>query len=248
MLSTSSCNGASHQQARPTQLHRVERSSVDALAGEDLRLAIQRQVVAVFVDQHMRQQRLGRHAAVDRPLRRRRLNDRFLAGPAAIARPADHPDPQLGRDVVQHLGPVFADPMQCTAAARAGLVLDIDHQLDPRQMRRQRAAIAFGRLGARRSVRLRRPGSRRRRTPAPPSARPPIVPDPRPRAARLRRRAARNGGRSGCVAARRSSAAAARSRPVPRAGSAARRPDRRAGLAGAANTPRRWIVVTNRGQ
>jgi hypothetical protein len=28
VLSTSSCSGASHQQARPTQLHSVERSSV----------------------------------------------------------------------------------------------------------------------------------------------------------------------------------------------------------------------------
>ena len=41
--------------------------------------------------------------------------------------------------------------MQCPAAARAELVLDIDHLLDARQFRRQRAAIAFGRLGARRT-------------------------------------------------------------------------------------------------
>ena len=45
----------------------------DALAGEDLRLTIQRQMVAVLADEHMRQQRLGRHATVNGTLRRRRL-------------------------------------------------------------------------------------------------------------------------------------------------------------------------------
>jgi hypothetical protein len=120
-----------------------------ALAREDLRLAIQRQMIGVFVDQHMRQQRLARHAAVDRSFRCRCLHDRLFTGPAAIARAADHSHPQLGGHIVQHLRLVFADQMQRTAAAGTGLVLDIDHQLDPWQMRRQCAAIAFGRLGAR---------------------------------------------------------------------------------------------------
>ena len=35
--------------------------------------------------------------------------------------------------------------MQRPAAARAGLVLDVDHDLDPRQVGRQRAAVASGR-------------------------------------------------------------------------------------------------------
>ena len=143
--------GAAHPGAQGGTIQR------HTLAGEDLRLAIQRQMVGVFVDQHMRQQRLGGHAAVDRTLRRRRLHDRLLAGSAAIPRPADHADPQLGRHVVQHLRPVFADDVQRAPATGAGLVVDVDHHLDPRQMRRQCATVAFGRLGARRTrLRLRR--------------------------------------------------------------------------------------------
>jgi hypothetical protein len=118
------------------------------LPREDLGLAIQRQMIGVFVDQHMRQQRRGGHAAVNRTLRRRCLHHRFFTGPAAIARAADHPHPQLRGHVVQHLRLVFANDMQCATAAGTGVVLDIDHQLDPRQMRRQCTAIAFGRLGA----------------------------------------------------------------------------------------------------
>ena len=131
-----------------TQCGTVQR---DALAGEDLRLAIQRQMIAVFIDQHMREQCLGGHAAIDWPLGSRCLHDRRFAGAAGIARPANDPDQEVGRDVVQHLGLVFADLVQRAAAAGADLGLDIDHLLDPRQFRRQRAAIAFGRLGARRA-------------------------------------------------------------------------------------------------
>jgi hypothetical protein len=50
-----------------------------ALAGEDLRLAIQWQMVGIFADQDMRQQRLGRHAAVYRPVWCGRLHDGLLA-------------------------------------------------------------------------------------------------------------------------------------------------------------------------
>ncbi len=97
-----------------------------------------------MVDQDLRDQRLGRHPAIDRPIRRRRLDDGALAGAAAIARPADHLHPVLRRDDVKHLRPVFADDVQRPAAAGAGLVLDVDHDLDPRQVRRQRAAVAPG--------------------------------------------------------------------------------------------------------
>jgi hypothetical protein len=99
-------------------------------------------VVGVFVDQHMRQQRLGRHAAIDWPLRRGCLHNGGFAAPAAIARPADHLNADLRGDVIKHLGPVFADRMQRRATAPADLVGDIDHDLHPRQMLRQRTAIA----------------------------------------------------------------------------------------------------------
>jgi hypothetical protein len=100
-------------------------------------------VVGIFVDQNVGQQRLGRQATVDRPFRRWRLHHRAVARPAAIARAADHLNADLCRDVIQHLGAVFADRMQRRAATGAGLVGDIDHDLHPGQMLRQRTAIAF---------------------------------------------------------------------------------------------------------
>ena len=84
----------------------------DALASEDLRLSIQWQVVAVFVDQDMRQQRFGGHTAVDRAVRCRRLHDRLPTGAARVARSVRHSDAEVCRQVIQHLGAVVADQMQ----------------------------------------------------------------------------------------------------------------------------------------
>ena len=55
--------------------------------------------------------------------------------------------------------------MQRAAATGTGLVVDVHDDLDPRQMRRQRAAIALRRFGARRV------GARH---PVPAMARPPV--------------------------------------------------------------------------
>jgi hypothetical protein len=85
-----------------------------------------------------------------RPVRRGRLNDRALAGPAATPRPADDFHPNLRRRVIQHFRDVLADDMRRAATARTGFVLDIDDHFDPRQMRGQRAAVALRRFGARR--------------------------------------------------------------------------------------------------
>ena len=122
----------------------AERGAVelDPLPGEDLRLAIERQKIGVLGHQHVRQQGLGRHPAGDRPLRSGCLHHRLLAGPAAIAGSADHLHPQLGRDDVEHLARVLADHVQGPAAAGAALVLDVDQDLDPRQVRRQGAQVA----------------------------------------------------------------------------------------------------------
>jgi hypothetical protein len=121
-----------------------------ALTGEDLGLTVQWQMIAVPADQHMREQRFGRQATVDRTIRRGRLHDSLLAGPAAITRPADHSHLEPGRDVIQHLRAVFADGVQRSAATGTGLVVNVHDDLDPRQIRRQRAAIALRRFGARR--------------------------------------------------------------------------------------------------
>jgi hypothetical protein len=48
--SSSSASGRSHQQA----------PEIDAVAGEDLRLAVERQMIAVLGDQHLGEHRLAR--------------------------------------------------------------------------------------------------------------------------------------------------------------------------------------------
>ena len=118
------------------------------LASEDLRLPIQRQGVAVLADQNLSQQSLGGQPAINRTLRGWRLNDSPFAHPAAIARPADHAHPQLGGDVVQHLGAVFADPMQSGAATGAGFVVDIDEDFDPWQIAGNAPRLRLAGLGA----------------------------------------------------------------------------------------------------
>ncbi len=103
-------------------------------------------MVAILADQHLRYQRLGRHAAVDWTVGCGGLNDSIFAGAAAVTRPADQPNPELSGDIIQHLSLVFADLVQRTAAAGASFVLDVDNDLDPRQMGGQGAAIALGRF------------------------------------------------------------------------------------------------------
>jgi hypothetical protein len=132
-------------------------------------MAVEGQEVGVLGHQHVREERRGRHPAGDRPLRSRCLHHRFLAGPAAVAGSADHLHPQLGGDEVEHLAPVLADCVQGPAAAGAALVLHVDQDLDPRQVRRQgtqvasadpgrprgavpRSHLLLGRLGCRRGL------------------------------------------------------------------------------------------------
>ena len=67
----------------------------------------------------------------------------IFAGAGSV-RPAGQLDPEVGGDIVQHLGTVVTDQMLRAAAVRPGPVRDIDHSLDPWQFRRQRAAVAFG--------------------------------------------------------------------------------------------------------
>ena len=95
----------------------------------------------------MHDQRLGRHAAIDRPLRRLGHHHGILAAAAGVARPARHPHPQLRRRDVELLGAQFADAVHGATAAWAGSVLDIDHHLIARQVRRQRTMIAGGGIG-----------------------------------------------------------------------------------------------------
>ena len=115
---------------------------IDPLAGIDLSLPVEWQMVGVLADDNVGDQGLGGQAALDQPRGRWRLHDHLLAGAAGVLRPAHHQHPEPGGDHIQPLGDVFADPVQGARAARAGPVLDVDDLLDPGQVRRQRSAVA----------------------------------------------------------------------------------------------------------
>src|SRR2546427_3633723 len=70
----------------------------DALACIDLRLTIERRVIGIFGDQHMRDQRLGGNAVLDQPLQRRRLHHFASADLAGIFGTARHDHLELRRD------------------------------------------------------------------------------------------------------------------------------------------------------
>ena len=91
-------------------------ADLNAFAGEDGRLPVQRLVVAILRHQHMRDQARSRAATLDRQRRHRCLHDR-LAGAAAQLRAdvADHLE--AGGDVFQHLALVLPDAAERGAAA-----------------------------------------------------------------------------------------------------------------------------------
>jgi hypothetical protein len=117
---------------------------LDALPAVDLRLAIQWKVVGELSDQDMGEGRLGRQATLDQVGRRRCLMHAFLASRAGVFRADGGDHPELRRDDVEALGDVLADPNHGTTAARAGQARGLDDPLEPRQLLRQPAEIAFG--------------------------------------------------------------------------------------------------------
>ena len=123
---------------------------LDALAGQDLALPVERQVVGVFADQDVGHQGLGRQPALDQSRRCRRLHHRAFAGAAAIFRPAGDDHLELRRDDVEALRDVLADPVQRAATAGTDLLGRLDHDLFAWQVLRQRAAIDTPLLAARR--------------------------------------------------------------------------------------------------
>jgi len=86
--------------------------------------------------------------ALDQSRRRRGLYNTVFASPAGIFWPPGDQHPELRRHYVQPRAFVLADPMQLASAAGTGLVVNVDDDLNPRQMRRQRAAVAAALLGS----------------------------------------------------------------------------------------------------
>ena len=109
-----------HQPRRlPDPVRQGRAVEVDPVAGVDLSLAIQREMIAVFRHQHMRQKPGTGHATMDWQARCGRLRDPFAA-PARQLRPHMPDDAERARHVVQHLGDVLAERAERTAAFRAG--------------------------------------------------------------------------------------------------------------------------------
>ena len=114
----------------------------DPLPGIDVRLPIERQMVAEFGDDDLGDQRLGRQAAGHDVLGRMRLRDRRRAAPAGVFRPPGDEHAQLRRDQVEPLRDVLADLGHLAAAAGAKGAVRLDDPLHPRQMGGQLATIA----------------------------------------------------------------------------------------------------------
>ena len=134
-----STSGISVAAAAPDPVGQRRDVELDAFAGIDGALAVERQMQAVLGEQDMGEQLGAGAPARDRMRGRRRLGDR-LAGAAGelLAHVLDHLP--LARNELQRLGHVLADLAQgAAAAARAGQGRRIDDAL-ARQMLGQRPA------------------------------------------------------------------------------------------------------------
>ncbi len=108
----------------------------DALAGEDLRLAVERNVVAVFADDDVRQEACAGQPLRDWPLGCRGLMQ-LAACAATIFRATNTDDAQAGRNAVQHLADRLADLMDHSAAAGTGRGFDLERHVLALEMIRQ---------------------------------------------------------------------------------------------------------------
>jgi hypothetical protein len=109
-------------------------------------LPVERQMIAIFGDQHMGDQSRAGAAALDRQRRHRRLRDRF-ADPAAQLGPDMDDHREVRGHVFQHLAAVFADLSQRRAAAGGANPGRLMDQVVARQMIGQRSAAGDGARG-----------------------------------------------------------------------------------------------------
>jgi hypothetical protein len=89
----------------------------------------------------MRDQCLGRQAALDDARRCRRLHGSRLAGATAIARTTRYQDAEARGHHVEPLGNILANDVQRAAAARTGRALDPDHLLHALEMSGKPTAV-----------------------------------------------------------------------------------------------------------
>src|SRR3546814_19713610 len=95
-------------------------------------------VISVFLDEDIGEQRFPRQAARHHMRGSLRLRDAIAARSAHHPRPHRHDDAILGGDDVESFGPIIAEPVQRTAAARAAAGLRRALEPVPRTMARKR--------------------------------------------------------------------------------------------------------------
>ncbi len=112
---------------------------VDALAGVDLGLAVQRKVIAVLRGEDVREEAGTGLAAQGRQAGRRRLHGP-VAGPANGTRPPMPDHPERRRHVLEDVGDILAALQDRSAAAVRARRRGRMHDRLARQVRRQRLA------------------------------------------------------------------------------------------------------------
>ncbi len=131
---------------------------IEALAVEDLALAVKRQVIGILADQDMGQKARPGAAALDGARRKRRLDEAFAAG-AGQPGPDDPVHDEAAGDILEFFGDVFADPVQATATVGTGIGAEAEFHFHPGDVVRDRAAHRSVLLLDVRQPHLRRHGS-----------------------------------------------------------------------------------------
>ena len=93
---------------------------IDPLALEYLALPVERQMIGIFIDQHMREQTGAGPAALDRPRRQLGLME-CLAASAGHARAHDPVHDETAGDIFQLFGHVLAQLLEPAATRRTGI-------------------------------------------------------------------------------------------------------------------------------
>ena len=128
--------GFKWKQARPTQLPKSGPVKGDPLAGVDLGLAVEWQVVTELGDDDLGDQGLGRQTARHDVLRCMGLHDSTGTAATGVSGAAGHQHPQLGRNDVEPLGDILADLRHLATAARAQRAFRLNHPFNPRKVLR----------------------------------------------------------------------------------------------------------------
>ena len=116
---------------------------VEAMAGEDLRLAIKRRPPGVLGRRDPGDERRRGHAALDQARARLGLNHCALAGPTGVFGADRAQDPKHRRNPIDHVVEVFADAVKSARAARARRRLRLDRHIDAGEMLGQGADVAI---------------------------------------------------------------------------------------------------------